>query len=250
MRCSASSILNNAIPCLTFNYDDFLDRNLWGIDQRKRKSQNRTYWHPNGGYGFFCKPSMWTISAEPVAMDQTAMLLLKMHGSINWYASLGAAKPCQPQSIVHHSTWYRGVPPAFHTATEIELDDLVRRHLEPDPFIVPPVLAKSDLLEQPILKLIWRLAYQELAKAKLVVFVGYSFPITDLAAIFLFGETLSRLDCRIQVVNWASKASEQEAIKASYKNVFPELKDQQFSFEGALGWARSLGGTHPQAEVR
>lgn len=61
----------------------------------------------------------------------------------------------------------------------------IESHLEREAFIVPPVLAKSSLVEQPILRLIWSPAFKKLETAKNVFFGGYSFPVTDLAAFFV-----------------------------------------------------------------
>jgi len=55
------------------------------------------------------------------------------------------------------------------------------------------VLSKSDLVAQPVLRLVWSLAYERLSRAEAVTFIGYSFPATDTAARLLFGEALADL---------------------------------------------------------
>ena len=65
-----------------------------------------------------------------------------------------------------------------------------KEYFDPEPLIVPPVLNKSDLVNQPLLRLLWTFAYNVLASAKRVVFIGYSMPLTDLAARWLFEESL------------------------------------------------------------
>jgi hypothetical protein len=233
--------IKNSITCVTFNYDDFLDRELWAANEELSKQQFRTYWHPEGGYGFFCQPAMRTIyTGDQVSMDKTALLLLKMHGSVNWRVRLGAAPPIQPDSLLTFSTWHQGVPPAFYAMDQAEMNDSVLRHLEEDPFIVPPVLAKTDLLEQPVLKLIWTLAYRKLSQADAVVFIGYSLPATDLAAGFLFGETLNRPDCQISIVNKDMTEGEEQELRRTYRMVFPKVSEKQFAFIGALEWSRRL----------
>ena len=78
--------------CVTFNYDDLLDAALTAAGN----------WNPYWGYGFFCRSSADTvsdISQSPVPSD---LLLLKLHGSVNWWPRLGYAKPFALDAIVHH----------------------------------------------------------------------------------------------------------------------------------------------------
>src|SRR5687767_14367220 len=63
------------------------------------------YWHPDGGYGFFCRPANSVISTEGVFMDVTSTLLLKMHGSFNWYPLIGTTRPFGPEALVHFENW-------------------------------------------------------------------------------------------------------------------------------------------------
>ncbi len=136
-------------------------------------------------------------------------------------------------AIVHHERWF---PPVELLRADPEQ---IESHLEPDPFIVPPVLVKSTLVEQPILKLTWSLAYKELERAEQVIFVGYSFPATDMAASFLFGEALQNLKLsQLKVVNLASKELEEQVVRESYRKVFSGLSNDQFDFKGALEWSR------------
>ena len=164
-------------------------------------------------------------------MDRTGILLLKMHGSVNWRVRRGHLRPFSVESIVHHEAWgdrFEGIE-----------DTLLEMHMERDPFIVPPVLTKESLVREPILRLIWAQAFELLRQANLVVFVGYSFPITDIAAGFLFGEAISE-NCRIVIVNFASTKAQEGAIREVYRQSFPRLRYDQFTFVGAQEWAQSM----------
>ena len=78
--------------------------------------------------------------------------------------------------------------------------------------IVPPVLSKSGLVEQPVLRLVWSRAFTELATAHEVTFIGYSFPTTDIAVRTLFSEAMEDLPREnITIVNLASDESEADA---------------------------------------
>ncbi|RPI00937.1 MAG: hypothetical protein EHM71_16860 [Zetaproteobacteria bacterium] len=116
----------------------------------------------------------------------------------------------------------------------------IERHLAPDPFFVPPVLAPSDLAAQPILGRLWSLAYRELEQAERVVFLGYSLPPAGLAASVLFREACGHLrPSQIEVVNLAASEEERRNLRASYRHVFPAIPDDRFDFRGAREWSHT-----------
>ena len=195
------------------------------------------YWHPDGGYGFFCLNSgtMAVDAYEPITMDETSMLLLKLHGSLNWRVKRGYHEPYSIDALVHDETWIK----------DETFEDISKRmrelYLERSPFIIPPVLVKTALTQQPILRLIWDRAYQALSTANEVTFVGYSLPATDIASRFLFGEAVGPKRAKnVKVVNLAKNDAQAEDLKAGYRQVFPGLTEEQFDFGGALGWGRRL----------
>ena len=211
----------NQCCCITFNYDDFLDEALEGTD----------WWNPYWGYGFFCPSSRDTIAGGVELIPDSAFLLLKLHGSINWRSKLGYASPVAIDSITHHHEWS---DPAY-------VEPQVDGHLEPEPVMVPPVLSKSSLVEQPVLRLVWSHAFEKLETAHEVTFIGYSFPTTDMAARTLFSEALKDLPREdITVVNLSRDASEAESTRERYRSVFGDIPDGQFHFDGALEWIRGL----------
>ncbi len=74
----ANLCIDNNITCITFNYDDIIDEALWSV-KRAISITSDPYWHPDGGYGFFCRPSLLSIQEVlGVTMDITSMLLLKL----------------------------------------------------------------------------------------------------------------------------------------------------------------------------
>lgn len=207
----------NRCDFITFNYDDFLDEALEGTGG----------WNPYWGYGFVCPSSRGTGSRFRL-QRLVSPLLLKLHGSVNWRPKLGYASPVAIDSITHHQEWGnigRGY---------VEDSD----HLEPEPVMVPPVLSKSGLVEQPVLRLVWSHAFARLERAHEVTFIGYSFPTTDMAARTLFSEALEDLPPEdITVVNLNSEA---ETTRERYRSVFGHIPDGQFHFGGALEWIRGL----------
>jgi hypothetical protein len=167
------------------------------------------------------------------------VLLLKLHGSVNWRIPLGHPTPYAVDGIMHHEAWFK-----YFDRQKIPLD-AVEQFLETDPLLVPPVLTKTDLVQQPILRLTWSLAVNALKRSKSVVFIGYSLPLTDIAAAFLFREGCRHLDqaAAITVVDFARDEQENHeklaALRASYRNVFPGISPEQFVFSGAAEWVRN-----------
>ena len=205
----------NGCCCITFNCDDFLDEAL----------AQTGGWNPYWGYGFFCPSSLDTI-ASPEGMETHSILrLLKLHGSINWRPKLGYSSPVAIDSITHHHDW-----------GDISLrHPQVGGHLEPEPVMVPPVLSKSNLVEQPVLRLVWSQAFASLETAHEVTFIGYSFPTTDMAARTLFSEALKDLPREdITVVNLSHENSDAEATRRQYRSVLGDIPDEQHHFNGAL----------------
>ena len=219
-RFAEYCVANNCC-CITFNYDDFLDE---ALDETHN-------WSPDRGYGFFCQSSQEVVASFESQIVSSALLLLKLHGSINWRPKLGYASPVAIDSITHHQDWYEG------SQGYVEGSD----HLEPEPVMVAPVLSKSSLVEQPVLRLVWSHAFASLETAHEVTFIGYSFPTTDMAARTLFSEALKDLPLDdITVVNLSRDDSEAEATRERYRSVFGEIPDEQFHFDGALEWIRGL----------
>lgn len=229
--------VEKGINCITFNYDDILDEAIWAV-AGARSPINEPYWNPDGGYGFFCRPSLCAVEDTMVQMDiKTAILVLKLHGSINWFPIRGYRQPYSVDAIMHHEPWYE--PERYE-----EVNEAVAFHIEPEPFLVPPILIKSAIVEQPILRLIWHRAYDVLNTAQRVTFVGYSCPLTDIAVRILLEESLQPLrEINIHVVNLATDKSEQREIIKTYRQVFTNIPTRRFNFGGALEWARELCGT-------
>ena len=228
----ATYCTKNNVDCITFNYDDVLDQALAEITKGEEFP-----WHADGGYGFYCQDSIGTIRRHWDAQigEKTPMLVLKLHGSINWRPRRGSYEPHMLDAITHHEEWSKA------ELLEPRLWSLMERHLEPRPLIAPPVLSKSSLVSQPVLRLVWSLAYEKLLKAQSVTFVGYSFPTTDMAAQTLFSEALRDIQpSSIRVVNFASDDGDKNRIVGRYREILGRIPDAQFDFSGALEWSRTL----------
>jgi hypothetical protein len=231
--------IKNEADCISFNYDDFLDHALWvhqELGNYEAQWCHNKYWHPNSGYGFFCRPANSCIRDQSLFMGSSAMLLLKLHGSINWRIKLGASDPYQLDSILHYEKWIplfanKDVAPLMYDdPAEIE------RHLKPERLLVLPVLHKTDIVQQPIFRRIWAEAFDRLNKAERIIFIGYSMPRTDIATGFLLREAL-RDKKDITVVNKVDPSShESHALVSAYQSVIPALTKDNFYFGDAISW--------------
>lgn len=158
----ARQCLGGSINCISFNYDDVLDEALYTVSRAPYLSPGRQ-WHPDAGYGFLCPSSQAYAHRRGPAASWSSLQLLKLHGSLNWRIALGAQPPYGLDTIVHHENWV-DPPMDLEPLAKEQIED----HLEAEPFIVPPLLVKSSLAEQPILRRIWSFAYRKLAEAEQV----------------------------------------------------------------------------------
>ncbi|MCG3122044.1 MAG: hypothetical protein GIKADHBN_00420 [Phycisphaerales bacterium] len=137
---------------VSFNYDCLIDASL---------CQRSDYWDPLHSYGFpvvddgGCK--YWRGNAKP----NTAIKLLKLHGSVNWQQKGNAIKLLQRPYTTQKGS---------------------RRFV-----IIPPVVAKETALASaPIFERIWQIAYKRMCYARSVIICGYSLPPADALANALF----------------------------------------------------------------
>lgn len=214
---------------ITFNYDCLLE-------QAMLKNRPAIAWGLDDGYGFPCNAAeygrfggTWKFSGL------LPTVILKLHGSVNWRIALGQPRPYPIEALRHHEKW------AGEWAKIKFPEEQITSLLEPDPFFVPPVLSKTALVEEPILRYLWSSAYRKLKEATQVTFLGYSLPQTDIAAGCLFKEGLQHLDParQITVVDYALPASRKEKLESllsAYRAVFPTITEGQFQFDGARAW--------------
>jgi hypothetical protein len=229
----AQGCLQAGNTCVTFNYDDIFDRALYDAS-----CAGTNGWHPDTGYGFVLPSSATCVRAGTLRTLPAPLLLLKLHGSLNWRLKLGAPASAAMDALVHHEDW------SADASSAARLDpEQVERHLAPGRFIVPPVFATTAVNDRPILGRLWTLAHQALGQAERVVFLGYSMPAADVAAAFLFREACGDLrPAQVEVVTLAPSEAQRCEIRAAYRQVFPNLPDAQLAFQDAREWVRFRGG--------
>jgi len=158
---------------------------------------------------------------------------------MNWRIPLGYPKPYVVEAVRHHESWFQ------HRGTGREKIGVqtLEPFLETEPMMIPPILTKAELNEQPVLRLTWQNAIAALEQSDRVVFLGYSLPVTDIAASFLFREGLDHLPVgAVSIVDFAVEDQQRQEkldqLLRSYRNISPSITEAQFEFGGAVDWIR------------
>lgn len=146
-----AELLHAEDAVVTFNYDCLMDNALC------RKAGRR--WNPARSYGFEVEETATTtwcpqrLNGRP---PRTPIVLLKLHGSLNWDRSGGSA----PNQLALRDEPYThsGRAPAE---------------------IIPPVWNKS-IMQDEVFKHIWKEARRTLRTGPVLIVIGYSVPFTDL----------------------------------------------------------------------
>lgn len=235
LHAFARHCLEREANIITFNYDDLLDEALFTEGSPTSLDDTRE-WHPNGSYGFFCRPAYELVGDIGASPERGPSTLLKLHGSLNWRIKRGSTSPHVMDAFVHYETWVPPEDPSL--AHSVFLD----RHVELEPFIVPPTLNKTDMMREPLINSLWESAFEALRHSQSVTFVGYSMPFTDVAATSLFREAIPP-NKRVKVVSSSADPDEKERelkerkLKESYRAVLGSIPDHLFDFHGAVQWA-------------
>lgn len=149
---------------LTFNYDTTIEESIDSAD----------LWSPVDGYG----PNVygrsldwgkkWLASRNAPRDKRTNVLLLKLHGSVNWVLDDNDNVRLKPRPYVVRT---KSGNPSFEKVS-----------------ILPPGWNKR--IDKNPYKQFWRLARRKLEQCKSFVVIGYSLPEMDLLARALFSEVV------------------------------------------------------------
>src|SRR5262249_28582098 len=93
----ARHCIKQKCTCITFNYDTLLDRALW--EANPTEISEGSSWTPDRGYGFPCRTSEHAVLAGKAVGGPSTMLLLKLHGSLNWRVRVGQPRPYMVDDI-------------------------------------------------------------------------------------------------------------------------------------------------------
>ncbi len=224
----AEFILKNKCTCITLNYDTLLEKILHYKISESYKNINKlsTFYKipikhvSERGKGYIKEEALESNqqytketefrkelfskelsinNKEPDVNKNMVPDVIKLHGSINWLYS----------ENVNHEIYFNDTENGDFRAGDLE------------PFIIPPVLDKSALYSNTILRLLWQSAFEAIQTARNIYIYGFSFPETDYSIKSLFQEALKdRNDYAIYVINKCDNEKQLMELKKKYNDIF------------------------------
>jgi len=156
--------------------------------------------------------SLSASSSHPNAIyAENEIPLFKLHGSLNWHTAEGQANIIVDDRIVNVN---------LGQGNSAMLPISVKNnHIAPDTtLIVPPTFLKPDLPDA--LKDSWAGAAKALKSAEVIVFIGYSFPSSDIEMKYFLAKSLSD----------NPKLREIKIIDKKAENIVTRLRDSSSGF--------------------
>ncbi|ECP9225457.1 TPA: SIR2 family protein [Campylobacter jejuni] len=212
-------INENRCICITLNYDLLLEEMLFLT--KEYESYDAFYRIPIKQINGRMKNNLNSYQNNyPYIVDDNSAEIIKLHGSINWYCDQAYSN----SPIYSHSAKKINIFSSYFTIAPYK-DELF---IDLKPLIIPPILDKTNNYNHILLQSLWRKAFKAIQNAKNIYIYGFSFPMTDLSAVYLFQSALrlNENDYKIYIVNTESNI---ENKKKRYGEIFSEGKCD-FSF--------------------
>jgi hypothetical protein len=174
---------------ITFNYDCLVEtavatHELW--DPRHREVISP-------GDALQNLPPLPNVGARLVGPLLGTFRLLKLHGSLDWWAVPGDVSGATLNREQLHGI--------FGDQHEM-LDEQRRRELPGrERFIIPPLSAKGGYYRNPLTRELWQQSHHALREATRVSLVGYSLPEVDLVVANLLRAAVESREVAIDIVN-------------------------------------------------
>jgi hypothetical protein len=215
----AAHLSSKETTVITFNYDLLIDNLLMQTGQ----------WHRYDGYGVnipmvddaMPTPRHTFIRQPTPRLTLANVSLLKLHGSINWGT---------PTIHDHTETIYQ-IP----VGEGISMDDFVVQTDLGSPFtlyfkpvIIPPILDKTFWLRHPAFKVLWNMAMEAIDDADSITFIGYSLPVTDFMAEFMFRQAINLRSSETRILVVDPNAS---GLRQRYLDIFGSAPILDISFK-------------------
>jgi hypothetical protein len=155
-------------------------------------------------------------------------VLLKLHGSTNWYYSGRASAYGEPIYFV--------TPPRPTEGDPQQLNRRLSAVADKYPFLVPPIYDQSNLLTHETIRAHWIQAGQLLQRARRLVCMGYSLPPSDVIMHHFLRTTLPE-GVMVEVVD------ESEKIVANYRQSLEPRSKVSGEFAGQDAIERFVDST-------
>lgn len=205
----ALSLVDSETTIITFNYDLLIDTLLMETNK----------WHRYDGYGVEiplvddAMPTPRThFPRQPTRLiTYSKATLLKLHGSINW----GSPTIFQDKSDAVYQLPVNGGVSIGDFAVQTDVGSPFTMYFKP--VLIPPILDKSFWLRNPTFRVLWNMAMEAIDDANTITFIGYSLPVTDFMAEFMFRQGISMHSTETKIVVVDPNASE---LRKRYLDVF------------------------------
>lgn len=143
---------------------------------------------------------LWNQAPSP-SLSGATFQLTKLHGSIHWY--------WDPNTRSAESMVDVGLPARWGAQTPGAIWDPHRWVPGREPMIVPPTTSKTSFFTNPIVRKLWRHAFEAIRSSDRLVLIGYSLPHHDtLVGAMLIEAITQRGGLRVTIVNPDPNAAE------------------------------------------
>lgn len=183
-----NSLIKNESDKLTivsFNQDILIEK---ALDRLAKSRKDSSLWNMDYGYGtknlIFTAPTgtskFQLFPRVGSKFGKTRIVVLKPHGSLNWYAVTVKRSPTVKSLFAKKRRIYCSKNKRISEAnlTYSSPKEKGRQTWYTWPLIVPPVFAKLSFAET-FLKPIWEKIDKAIKECERLIIVGYSFPIAD-----------------------------------------------------------------------
>lgn len=198
-RLIKNVVASGPTSIITFNQDIVIEKCLYALS----KGKNPISWDIDSGYCMnfadFTQPSgklneqeFFLTASSPDAVNP---LLLKPHGSLNWYAKTLKEDAVLSQLKPSHKINCTRRKELFTTMQYTSDNTSGRKTWYTWPIIVPPILEKGTFLGNA-LDNIWSESWKALIGADRVIVYGYSFPNADSQSQTFFKRAAAKMSKR------------------------------------------------------
>jgi hypothetical protein len=119
--------------------------------------------------------------------------LLKLHGSLDWWAVPGDLSGATLNREESHSV--------FEAPSELTIEGRQQQLPGRERFIIPPLSTKSTYYRNPLARELWQQAHEALRTADRISVVGYSLPVADAVMANMLRVALAGRLVSVDVVN-------------------------------------------------
>lgn len=175
---------------LTFNYDTLVEHAVTTL--KPSIVEEESAYSVHGSQIVYPAPrAAATVTLGDAAGPTDGSLqLLKLHGSLNWFWSLGDGS-----TLVRVPNIEGFGERSDHRAAALSGADMLDR------FLIPPVLSKDSYYNVNLVHMLWRAAFLAIGAATRLTIIGYSMPQGDRIAADLLRQLPEGIP--VDLVNWS-----------------------------------------------